>query len=91
MFFSIHNIKEKNTLELVCNLVQNYEIKEIRQKQENGAQIKSLKIDLYFTLFAIINLFPCMCFFARNDKWLPPQLLILRQLHSTNKPLILIW
>ena len=43
MFFSIHNIKEKNTLELVCNLVQNYEIKETRQKQENGAQIKSLK------------------------------------------------
>lgn len=26
----------------------------------------SKQIDLYFTMFAIINLFPCMCFFARN-------------------------
>ena len=65
MFFSIHNIKEKNTLELVCNLVQNYEIKEIRQKQENGAQIKSLKANWfifhYVCNYKFISMYVFLC------------------------------
>lgn len=69
----------------LCKFVN--QIKVTGQKQENGAQIKptSQSRSIYISLYLLLQ---HVCFFARNDKWLPTQLLILRQLHFTNKPLI---
>lgn len=49
-----------------------------------------LKAGLFIFHYICYYEFVSMYFFARNDRWLPTQLLTPRQLHFANKLLILI-